>query len=137
MKAFDKVPHKRLIEKIKHYGIGNHIGNWIQDFRVCINGQFSNWAPVTSGIPQGSVLGPLLFVIYINDLPDDITSDIFLFADDTKIFNRIDSQEDANNLQANLTKLQDWSNKWLLKFHPGKCKVVDISIRDRVQYSYF
>ena len=143
MKAFDKVPHRRLIEKIKSYGIGNHITNWIQSFldgrrqRVCVNGNYSNWAPVTSGIPQGSVLGPLLFVLYINDLPTDIDSDIFLFADDTKIFRKIENQDDSDNLQEDLTKLQEWSNKWLLKFHPDKCKVVDISIRDRVHYSYF
>ena len=109
MKAFDKVPHKRLIEKIKSYGIGQHITNWIQDFlqgrkhRVCVNGKFSEWAPVTSGIPQGSVLGPLLFVLYINDLPENIISDIYLFADDTKIFTQVNNIEDA-------TKLQDEQN---------------------------
>ena len=143
MKAFDKVPHKRLIEKIKSYGIGQHITNWIQDFlhgrkhRVCVNGKFSSWAPVTSGIPQGSVLGPLLFVLYINDLPKDIISDIYLFADDTKIFTQVTNMEDAAKLQDDLTKLQEWSDRWLLKFHPGKCKVVDIGMRDRISYNYY
>ena len=143
MKAFDKVPHKRLIGKIGAYGIGPKISHWIENFllgrkqRVCVNGHFSDWAPVTSGIPQGSVLGPLLFVIYINDLPNDIESDIFLFADDTKIFTEINDISESNKLQDDLNRLQEWSNTWLLKFHPDKCKVLDISIRDRTTYSYF
>ena len=143
MKAFDKVPHKRLIAKLKSYGIGNKVTNWIDFYlsgrrqRVCVNGTYSDWAPVTSGIPQGSVLGPVLFTIYINDLPDEITSDIYLFADDTKIFTEIKSDEDVQKLQHDLNKLQEWSNKWLLKFHPEKCKVLDISIRGKLEYEYY
>ncbi len=86
----------------------------------------SQWLPVLSGIPQGSVLGPLLFVIYINELPKTVKSTIYLFADDTKIFRSINNQEDTKILQEDLDKLQEWSNTWLLKFHPDKCKRMTI-----------
>jgi retron-type reverse transcriptase len=131
-KAFDKVPHKRLIKKIENYGITNPILSWIQDFltrryqQVSINGETSNQKEVTSGIPQGSVLGPILFVIYINDLPEAVESAAYLFADDTKIFRVINSLDDQHILQNDLVKLENWSDKWLLKFHPEKCKLFTI-----------
>ena len=86
-----------------------------------MNGEFSDWGPVTSGIPQGSVLGPLLFVLYRNDLPDDLTSDIFLFADETKISNYTSDAKNAQVLQDDLDKLKEWSSIWLLCFHPANC----------------
>ena len=90
---------------------------------VSINGQVSDIAHVSSGIPQGSVLGPLLFVIYINDLPDviDKESFLFLFADDTKVFREISTIDDHTVLQSDINKLKAWSDIWLLKFHPDKC----------------
>ena len=94
-KAFDVVPHKILLGKLDAYGITKGIAEWISSFllgrtqKVSVNGKESNWKEVISGIPQGSVLGPLLFVIYINDLPDILESDAFLFADDTKIYRLI------------------------------------------------
>ena len=129
MKAFDKVPHKRLLYKVEKYGITGNILGWINSFLsnrtqcVVINDHVTDNAPVTSGIPQGSVLGPLLFVIYINDLADivdDLTC-VFLFADDTKAFRSIEDQIDSDTLQGDINKLLEWSAKWLLKFHPDKC----------------
>ncbi len=128
MKAFDTVPHKRLHSKLTAYKISDQMIGWIDSFlngrrqQVVVNGEHSQWSPVTSGIPQGSVLGPLLFVIFINDLPDLISSDAYLFADDTKVFNKSKDISDASTLQQDLDRLTEWSKKWLLKFHPDKCK---------------
>jgi hypothetical protein len=97
-KVFDKVPHKRLIKKIENYGIANPILSWIEDFlsrryqRVSIEGEISNRMEDTSCIPQGSVLGPLLFELYITDLPDAVESEAYLFADDTRMFRLITSK---------------------------------------------
>ena len=129
MKAFDKVPHKRLVYKVSKYGVKGNVLGWIESFLsnrtqcVSINDSSSCTMPVTSGIPQGSVLGPLLFVIYINDLPDivDVDTIIFLFADDTKAFRRIKCAIDQLILQKDIDRLTEWSNIWLLKFHPDKC----------------
>ena len=87
-------------------------------------------------IPQGSVLGPILFVLYINDLPSNILSDVYMFADDTKIFNIIKSPEDQEILQNDLDTLSMWSDKWLLKFHPEKCKVMHLGKAGDTEYSY-
>ena len=97
MKAFDPVPHKRLIGKLKSYGIEYYTLRWIQAFmfdrvqQVSVNGINSEWANETSGIPQRSVLGPILFVLYINDLPENIVSNVYMFANDTKVFKTINS----------------------------------------------
>jgi ribonuclease P/MRP protein subunit RPP40 len=131
-KAFDTVPHKRLLSKMRAYGISEQLVEWTQDFlsnwtqQVVVNGKSSELTNVTSGIPQGSVLGPLLFVIFINDLPDTVKSDTYLFADDTKIFNIIRNVDDQDTLQEDLDKLATWSDTWLLGFHPEKCKYMTI-----------
>jgi len=121
-KAFDKVPHKRLLSKLHSYEINNNIINWIKDFlaamkyRVKVNGSYSSWAEVTSGIPQGSVLGPFLFLIYINDLIDccEPYSDVYLFADDAKIFCHILCLNDQQRLQIGVNELVQWTQRWLL-----------------------
>ena len=89
-KAFDTVPHQRLTRKLKAYGVTGNPLRWIGDFltgrykqRVVVNGKLSTWADILSGIPQGSILGPILFVIFINDLPDIVRSTVKMFADDT------------------------------------------------------
>ena len=140
MKAFDKVPHKRLVYKTGKYGIKGNVLGWISSFlnnrTQCVvhNGCASSSHPVTSGIPQGSVLGPILFVLYINDLPDVVDKDsfAFLFADDTKLFRIIKKLIDNHVLQGDIIKLVEWSDKWLLKFHPDKCKQIGIGINRKV-----
>ena len=131
-KAFDTVPHNRLLKKLHAYGIRGRMLNWISELirgrsqEVIVNGAKSETAPVLSGIPQGTVLGPVLFVIYINDILENQSSEGLLFADDTKIFRKITSREDALNLQFNFKALEDWSKKWLLCFHPDKCRVLSL-----------
>ena len=141
-KAFDTVPHQRLVYKLSRYGINagavslieNFLENWTQ--QVIVQGEESAWKPVTSGLPQGSVLGPVLFVIFINDLPESVASEAYLFADDTKIFHIIKNEEDRGELQKDLNKLNKWSNDWLLKFHPQKCKYMTIGKNnDKVSYT--
>lgn len=129
-KAFDKVPHNRLLSKIKAYGIGDCLVSWIRNWlenrsqRVMFNGSYSSWASVESGVPQGSVLGPLLFIIYINDIDDGIVNKLSKFADDTKLFGRVSSPEQIIALQQDLIKLFDWSQDWLMLFNIDKCKVL-------------
>ena len=131
-KAFDTVPHTRLIEKVKAMGINGKLLSWLEQFlldramRVQVNGSFSDWFKVLSGVPQGSVLGPLLFIIYVQDLPLWVTNSIMMFADDTKLWTRISKLEDSESLQQDLWKLAEWSKKWLLAFNPEKCKVMHI-----------
>lgn len=114
------------------YGIDGNILRRISPFltdRVQImafQGHFWQWKPVTSGIPPGRVLGLLLFVIYINDLPGVISSQLFRFANDTKIFHWVTSDADAEHLQKDLDSLAKWSAKWLLWFHPDKCEVLSV-----------
>ena len=105
MKAFDKVPHRRFIVKLRAYGISDRMCNWVESFlhdrkqHVQVNGKFSKWSDVTSGIPQGSVLDPVLSVTYVNDLPYSVFSDIILYADDTKMSKEIQSDTDTIVIQ--------------------------------------
>ena len=116
-KAFDKVPHQRLILKLKSHGMGNSIINWIEQWlkdrrqRVVVDGEVSSWKPVLSGVPQGSVLGPILFLIYINDLEEGVTGNILKFADDTKLFRKVKEIGDKQKLQDDIDKLVKWSEK--------------------------
>ena len=144
-KAFDKVPHKRLLSKLKSYKINGNIIKWIESFllsrkqRVKINGVFSNWQNVLSGIPQGSVLGPLLFIIYINDLVEVCSqgSRLFLYADDAKIFKHISNDFDKVDLQSDLDSVKQWSDTWLLKLNEKKCKVISYGKEPLDKTEYF
>ena len=141
-KAFDTVRHRRLIGKLEAYGVKGNILKWIKSFLigrtqvVKVNGEESDPAAVLSGIPQGSVLGPLLFVLYINDLPELLDSKTFMFADDTKLFRKINSKNDALILQSDITSLEAWSNKWLLEFNSDKCHILTLRKFDNIRYTY-
>ena len=142
-KAFDSVSHQRLIKKIESYGIQGDIRKWIEAFfsgtytnHTQVNGAVSKVARVLSGIPRGSVLGPTLFVIYIDDLLANIKSEGLLFADDTNIFQQIKSREDALILQSDLSLLEQWSKNWLLNFHPDKCHVLTLGKFDNIRHTY-
>ena len=110
--------------KLKAHGIGDSITDWIEQWltdrrqRVVVDGEVSNWKSVLSWVPQGSVLGPILFLIYINDLDDNITSNVLKFADDTKLFRKVNTDGDKQHLQNDLDRLVKWSEKWqmLLNF---------------------
>ena len=132
-KAFDKVPHRRLIYKLEYYGIRNHILQWITAWlsgrtqKVVLDGACSDPAPVLSGVPQGSVLGPILFLIFINDLPDNISSTVRLFADDCVLYRNIRRSEDQQLLQEDLDKLARWEEAWLMKFNVAKCHTMRVT----------
>ena len=126
-KAFDSVPHQRLLAKLKCYGISGSLLRWISSFltarrqRVVLRNEHSGWLPVESGVPQGSVLGPLLFLMYVNDV-DSILSEcqITKFADDLKIYAEISDR----SLQSSIDGILAWASTWLLKVHPEKCNVL-------------
>ena len=92
-----------------------------------MDGEFSSTCPVTSGVPQGSVLGPCLFLLYINDLAENLDSTVRLFADDTIAYLTISNEDDARTLQRDLDKLESWEKQWQMEFHPDKCEVLRIS----------
>ena len=142
-KAFDKVGHERLLHKLAHYGIRGRNLTWIRAFlsgrtqEVVVEGSHSNKEAVTSGVPQGSVLGPCLFLHYINDLPEGIRSTVRLFADDTIMYLTIANQTNAESLQADLDRLGKWEHLWQMEFHPGKCKVLTVTNKKTpIQYTY-
>ena len=124
-----KVWHEGLLFKLETIGISGILLKLFQHFlndrqqRVVLNGQHSNWAPVSAGVPQGSILGPLLFLIYINDLPDNLESLAKLFADDTSLFSTVhDPSKSAKVLNDDLQKNSDWAFKWKMLFNPDVTK---------------
>ena len=135
-KAFDRVPHTRLLHKLHGYGIRGELYNWIKDFlsnriqRVVVNGAESDWQEVTSGIPQGSVLGPVLFLIFINDLPDVLEVCVKLFADDTKLYKTIKNQHDRQPVQRSVTSAAIWAIDWDMEFNNTKCHHLHIGKHD-------
>ena len=132
-KAFDKVPHQRLVMKLYYYGIRGRTLIWIQNFlanrtqQVAVEGEKSETADVTSGVPQGSVLGPTLFLVYINDIGDNITSKLRLFADDTILYRSIRNSTDTRILQEDLERLQAWEQQWQMEFNVNKCHVLSVT----------
>ena len=132
-KAFDVLPHQRLLGKLRHCGINGRALEWIADFRsgrtqrIVVDGAYSRWSPVHSGVPQGTVLGPLLFLIYINDLPDSVSSTVCLFADDCLVYLEVGSIDDQLALQRDLDSLENWAHIWGMKFNPSKCTILTIS----------
>ena len=140
-KAFDVVSHRLLLGKLDHYGIRDQtlgwVTNWLTDRtqRVVVDGECSDDAPVLSGVPQGTVLGPLMFILYINDISDGTNCSIRLFADDCLLYRVVDSTRDAAALQWDLNQLCRWADGWEMDFNPTKCYVLSIT-RRRSPLSY-
>ena len=124
-KAFDKVPHNGLLYKLFKCGIDGITLQWLESFL----GEHSHSVPVKSGVPQGSVLGPLMFLIFINDLPSYVKSRVCLFSDDTVIYLIIKSESDCRLLQDDLHSLEKWESDWCMEFNPSKCKVIQVTRR--------
>ena len=145
-KAFDKVPHQRLLLQLAKFGIGGNILQWIGDYlhertqRVRINGSYSKTAPVLSGVPQGSVLGPALFLIFVADVTHIIQNFISLYADDSKLFSYILDTDSTNHtqesLQEDINHLCLWSDKMQMSFNVKKCHILHLGHRNtRFNYS--
>ena len=141
-KAFDKVPHGNLIRKVKGFGIDDKVTGWIKNWlknrtqRVVINGVSSDWKDVKSGVPQGSILGPLLFTMYIEDIDEVLkSSNLLKFADDTKVWGRVNKKEDAV-IQDDLNSLCEWSKRNGMPFNVDKCVVMHIG-KKNLREKYF
>ena len=142
-KAFDKVLHHRLFQKLERYGITGPVNTWIETFlkdrkqRVASEGIYSDWGPVISGVPRGSVIAPILFLIYINELHNNLKSTVGLFADDTIIYMTISNGTDATALQQDLDKLAKWEETWQMEFHLQKCSVLHITRSRNPKYKQY
>ena len=133
-KAFDRVWHKGLLFKLKSAGVTGSLLTWFSDYlndrkqRVVLPGASSSWTSVKAGVPQGSILGPLLFLLYINDIVEDINSSIRRFADDTSLYIIVDNPfQAAEQLNSDLQKIYHWAAKWLVTFNPGKSESILLS----------
>ena len=130
-KAFDKVPHARLLVKLKALGVNDQVSSWIEAWlrdrhqRVVVSGETSVWSAVSSGVPKGSILGPLLFIVYTNDLDEKMTSTVLKFSDDTKISSNIQQE-----LQRDLDTAVKWAQTWQMQFNTSKCKVMHVGHRN-------
>ena len=141
-KSFDSVPHNELLVKLWTLGITGNLWKWLWAYLSCrfqhvtLNHCISNPLPVLSGVPQGSILGPLLFLIYVNDISPSII-DSKLFADDAKCLKKVSSLPDYYSLQEDLSRLSAWSTKWKLKFNELKCILLRFSSKSpRVTFDY-
>jgi hypothetical protein len=144
-KAFDRVPHKLLLHKLKSFGFSGSLLKWFTDYlhhrkqRVILEGFVSKSSVVTSGVPQGSILGPLLFLYYINDMFKYINcnkSTLYLYADDAKIGHVINSTIDCENFQADINRLDSWSAVWGMLFNTNKCVIMSFFKNKSIAYPY-
>ena len=143
-KVYDSVSHERLLLKLNnYYGIDGPLLLWFRHCltnrqqRVAIRGMYSNWSAMTSGVPQGTILGPILFLIYINDIPNIVKSSVKLFADNTKIYHELSHNSATSVLQSDLDSLEEWMRNWQVKFDPEKCEVMRISYKqDKSNHQY-
>ena len=132
-KAFDKVPHQRLLSKLNYYGIQGktlaRINSWLTERfqRVVVDGETSSFVKVTSGVPQGTVLGPLMFLLFINDIHENLDSTLRLFADDALLYRPINTMNDNVILQNDIGKLVSWSKAWQMQVNVTKCHTIKIS----------
>ena len=135
-KAFDTPLHELLKSKLFSYGICGKTLKWIDSFlcfrQQLVNGVKSGWAPVSSGVPQGTVLDPLLFSLYINDISSDIESEIRLLADACVCYHEIKDEEDTMKLQSDIDRLSSWARKWGMRFQPVKCNMMQLT-RKRIK----
>ena len=142
-KAFNKVSHLKLLYKLQVHGVRGKTLGWTESFlvgrsqSVVLDGECSSELPVSSGVPQGSVLGPILFLLYINHLPDNLQSQVRLFADDTAVYPTVQGKDDSDRLQRDLDYLQEWKVKWDMEFNPSKCQVIHITrFRNPIKNKY-
>jgi hypothetical protein len=144
-KAFDSVDHDILLCKLQMHVVNGSLLRWFESYfsdrwqRVVSEGATSTWSPVTSGVPQGSILGPLLFLIFINDLPDNVSygTNSAFYADDSKLYREVTSISDCQSLQDDLTKLEKWSIDSRMKFSTGKCNVFTVTRKHKpFEFSY-
>ncbi|CAM5085162.1 unnamed protein product [Eretmochelys imbricata] len=131
-KAFDTISHSVLASKLKKYGLDEWTIKWIESWldcraqRVVINGSMSSWQPVPSGVPQGSVLGLVLFNIFINHLDDGMDCTLSKFMDDSKLEGEVDTLGDKDRVQSDVDKLEDWAKRNLMRFNTDKCRVLHL-----------
>ena len=142
-KAFDRISHEGLKRKLKSFGIQGSLYNLLCSYlgermiRVVLNGSSSKWQKVTAGVPQGSILGPLMFLLYINDIVNDLESDIYLYADDVVLtlnLNRSNTEEQFEQLNRDMQRLSNWASKWMMSFNPTKTKFMVISNNHQENY---
>ena len=133
-KAFDSVPHYHLLLRLDLLGIRGRLLDWFRVFltcrcqRVLVNGQKSDWIQVRSGVPQGSVLGPLLFILYIDSLHHSVIhSTLKIFADDVTVYRVVSNASDCQLLQEDLTRVFDWTVAWQVRLNPAKCEALNLS----------
>ena len=139
-KAFDTVPHDKILHKMDAYGVRGNLHNWLSSFlkdrqmNVVVEGEHSKSVHVDSGVPQGTVLGPLMFLVHINDLPESVRSQVHLFADDCLLYREIRCPKDHRLLQEDLRQLELWAYRWGMRFNASKCNI--ISIRNKSTFFY-